>query len=76
MTTTTINGNTVKLNSQFKIMSPSQIYLEQVSACIEGIRSTNNNLSYIPNQLGGIFTQQDVLVNNAVLQVIDFSVTS
>ena len=76
MTTATINGNTVKLNSQFKIMSPSQIYLEQISSCIQSLRAVNNNLSYIPNQLGGIFTQQNVLVNNAVLQVIDFSVTS
>jgi len=74
-TTTTSNGNTVKLNSQYKIMSPSQIYLEQINACIDGIRATNNGLSYTPNQLGGIFTQQDVLTDDVVLQVINFSVT-
>lgn len=68
--------NNVKLNSQFKIMSPSQLYLEQIRSTMDNLRATNAGLSYIPNQMGGIFMQQDVLVNNAVLQVIDFSVTS
>jgi hypothetical protein len=74
-TLTTANGNTVKINSQYKIMSPIQIYLEQINACIDSIRATNNGLSYTPNQLGGIFTQQDVLTSDVVLQVINFSVT-
>lgn len=74
-TTTTSNGNTVKLNSQYKIMSPVQIYLEQINACIDNVRSTNNGLGYTPNQLGGIFMQQSVLTNDVVLQVINFSVT-
>jgi hypothetical protein len=74
-TTTTSNGNTVKINSQYKIMSPVQIYLEQINACIDSIRATNNNLSYTPNQLGGIFMQQNVLTDDVVLQVINFSVT-
>lgn len=75
MATTTQNGNNVKLNSQYKIMSPVQVYLEQINACIDGIRATNDSLSYTPNQLGGIFMQQNVLTNDVVLQVINFSVT-
>lgn len=64
------------VTSKFVNMSAYSIYLTQVKSCVEGVRTIAQGLNYIPPQLGGVFMQQQVLTNDAVIQVIDFKETN
>lgn len=63
-----------KIIPRLTAMSPYEIYLQQVKAAYDGIRSSRLNLSYYPAQFGGIFGQRDVINEVVVLELTDFQV--
>jgi hypothetical protein len=64
------------ITPRFVVMSPYEIYLNQVKGAIDNIRYTAQGLSYTPPQLGGLDGQLATLTQEVVLQVTDFKVTS
>ena len=64
-----------RISPRFKVMSPYEIYLAQVSGCIESIRFSAQGISYTPPQMGGLAGQLQVLTEEVVLQQIEFQVT-
>lgn len=64
------------ITPRFVVMSPYEVYLNQVRGAIDNIRFTAQGLSYTPPQLGGLDGQLSTLTQQVVLQVTDFQVTS
>lgn len=63
------------ITPRFQIMSPYEVYLNQVKGAIDNIRYASQGLSYTPAQLGGLDGQLSTLNEAVVLQVTDFKVT-
>ena len=68
-------SNITKILPKYAVMTPYQVYVSQVQGCIENIRYSAAGVDYVPPQLGGIFYQRQVLNDNVVLQLTDFTVT-
>lgn len=64
------------ISPKFTVMSPYEVYLNQVKGAIDNIRFTAQGMSYTPPQLGGLDGQLSVITQEVVLQLTDFSVGS
>jgi hypothetical protein len=64
------------ITPRFMVMSPYEVYLNQVKGAIDNIRFTAQGMSYSPPQLGGLTGQLTTIQQAVVLQVTDFQVSS
>lgn len=64
------------ISPRFMVMSPYEVYLNQVKGALDNIRFTAQGLTYTPPQLGGLDGQLSTITQEVVLQVTDFQVTS
>lgn len=63
-----------KLIPKLTPLTPYEIYLLQVKAAYDNIRTERRNISYIPPQLGGFSGQREVMDETVVLELTDFEV--
>ena len=64
------------ISPRFVVMSPYEVYLNQVKGAIDNIRFTAQGMSYAPPQFGGLDGQLSTITQEVVLQLTDFSVGS
>lgn len=65
------NGLTIR--PRIAMISPYQLYLEQVRGVSDSFRATRVGLTYIPPQFGGLKGQLTVIADQPVLQMVDFT---
>ena len=64
-----------KIIPKYTNITPKELYMELINSTYDQIRQTNNGLTYIPTQFGGIFGQNVVLREGLVMEVTKFEVT-
>lgn len=69
--TTPNNGLTVR--PRIALMSPYQLYIEQIRGVSDSFRASRSGLTYIPPQFGGLKGQLTVIADQPVLQMVDFT---
>jgi len=59
------------MNIQIVNMNATEIFRQQVSSAMDGIRYQNSGgtKTYIPLQMGGIFTQREMLEGGHVVRI-------
>lgn len=59
------------MNIQIVNMNATEIFRQQVSSAMDGIRYQNSGgtKTYIPLQIGGIFTQREMLEGGHVVRI-------
>lgn len=55
-------------------ITPYELYIQQVKGTYDAIRAARRNITYYPNQFGGIQGQLIVLDEQFVLDLIEFEV--
>jgi len=55
-------------------LTPLEVYLQQVKGTYDAIRFTRRDMTYFPPQFGGLFGQQAVVADSAVLELTNFEV--
>ena len=55
-------------------ITPNELYLQLVNGTYDIIRQTNQGMTYIPAQFGGIFGQEVILEQGIVMTVTSFEV--
>jgi hypothetical protein len=55
------------------VLSPYELYMEQVRSISDSIRASRTGMAYVPAQFGGILGQRDSIMSQAVVQMIDFT---
>jgi hypothetical protein len=55
-------------------MTPLAVYKALVRTTVDSTRYSGGSLSYVPNQLGGVSGQAEVLRSGVVLNLVDFKV--
>ena len=66
-------NNGLTIAPRMAMMSPYQLYLEQIKGVSDSLRAASATLSYIPPQFGGLKGQLAVINDQAVLQMVDFT---
>lgn len=55
-------------------ITPFEIYVQRVKGTYDAIRSSNDNMAYIPPQFGGLFGQSAISQAGLVLELTEFEV--
>lgn len=63
-----------KIVPRYTIMTPYEVYMQQVRGLYDNVRQVNAGVSYVPPQMGGLLGQRQVIQGVAVLELIDFEV--
>lgn len=63
---------TQKILPKLLPVTPLEIFSQQVKGIYDNLRMTDQGLTYIAPQLGGIFGQQSVQTQGIVLEITDF----
>ncbi len=72
MTAILIPPRTPTIRDRLVILTPYQMYLEQVAGVSDQIRATRRGLSYLPAQFGGLKGQRETLNSRVAVQMVDF----
>lgn len=59
-------------NVKLKNMTPTELFKQRVQTSMEGIRLQNSNsdTNFMPLQLGGIFSQREILEGGNVMRIV------
>lgn len=64
----------VKILPKLVNITPKEMYFQLVRTTYDQIRATNEGLTYIPIQFGGIFGQNLIAQQSIVMELTDFKV--